>query len=610
MDRNSIIGYVLIFLIFAGWLMYSSNQQELARKEQLTEQRIQDSIAETRLADSLAEVAKHPKAVAAVDTSVQVLDSQEFAEAVKPETPEELFVLENGELKLELTSKGGQVNKARLKKYQRSDSSKLLLIEPGGNSFSYVVPLKSGFVETAALDFTLKSKSDKNIILEHKFAGGGAIEQEYILNDRFLVDYKIRLVNLQDQIHKKHTTFDLNWNLNLPLQEKALDNERNVSTVYYKYKNEKGVDYLSERSDDEDELLGGVHWISFKQQFFMSTLLFPEGLDESGSEIVVEKPENEDYVARMTANFSVPYSFAADDEQAMQFYFGPNHYQTLKKMDVGLERTIQLGPKIFSWVNKLFVIPIFNWLSTFISSYGLIILLLTLFIKLVLILPMYKSYLSSAKMRILKPELEAIKEKAGGDMTKVQQEQMKLYKRVGVSPFGGCLPQLVQLPILIALFRFFPSSIELRQKSFLWAKDLSTYDTWINFGTDVWLIGDHISLFTLLMAASSLLYTIYNQQSTAGVSNQMKYIMYLMPVMLFFWFNSYAAGLSYYYFLANMITFGQNFIFNRFIVDEDKIRKEMEANKKKKVKVKQSRFQKRLEEMAKKKGIDPKNLRR
>ena len=215
-------------------------------------------------------------------------------------------------------------------------------------------------------------------------------------------------------------------------------------------------------------------------------------------------------------------------------------------------------------------------------------------IKLVLIFPMYKSYLSTAKMKLLKPELEEIKEKANGDMTKVQQEQMKLYKKVGVSPFGGCLPQLVQLPILIALFRFFPSSIELRQKSFLWADDLSTYDNWLKFGFDVPLLGDHLSLFTLLMAGSSLLYTIYNQQSQASMNNQMKYIMYLMPVMLLFWFNSYAAGLSYYYFLANMITFGQNFIFSKFIVDEDKIRLQMEANKKKKVTVKQSRFQKEI----------------
>ena len=275
-----------------------------------------------------------------------------------------------------------------------------------------------------------------------------------------------------------------------------------------------------------------------------------------------------------------------------------------------MHRTIELGGWPINLVNKYVVIPIFNWLSKYISSYGVIILLLTLFIKLVLIFPMYKSYLSTAKMRILKPEIDKIKEKVGGDMAKMQQEQMKLYKKVGVSPLGGCLPQLVQFPILIALFRFFPSSIELRQKALWWASDLSTYDDPIKFGFDIPLIGDHLSLFTLLMAASSMLYTIYNQQATGGVNNQMKFIMYLMPIMLLFWFNSYAAGLSYYYFLANMITFGQNFIFSKFIVDEDKIKRQMEANKNKKVKVKKSRFQKRLEEAAKKRGVDPKKFNR
>ncbi len=619
MDRNSITGYVLIFVIFAGWLMYSSNKQELQRIEQ--EQ--QDSVAQVEhIKDSLYYQAQNPTIAASTTpsedtiTSVPTLPSTDTVEGQQIEHPEvgqlseQFYTLENEEIKLEFTSKGGFVNQAELKNYKRSDSTDLILIEPGKSSFSYVIPLNTGFVETAAIDFTVKSQTESTIVLEHKFEEGGSIEQEYSINDKFLVDYTFRLVNLDNRIHQKNTTIDVVWDMELPLQEKALENDRNASTLYYKYKNEKGVDNLSERSDDDDELQAGLHWLSFKQQFFMSTLLFPEGLDESGTSIMIEKPEDATYVAHMSAEFAIPYSFAENDEQTMQFYFGPNHYQTLKKMDIGLERTIELGPKIFSWVNSLFVIPIFNWLSKFISSYGLIILILTLMIKLLLILPMYKSYLSSAKMKILKPDLEAIKEKAGGDMTKVQQEQMKLYKRVGVSPFGGCLPQLVQLPILIALFRFFPSSIELRQKSFLWASDLSTYDTWIKFDTDIPFLGDHLSLFTLLMALSSLLYTIYNQQSTAGVSNQMKYIMYFMPVMLFFWFNSYAAGLSYYYFLANMITFGQNFIFSKWIVDEGKIRKQMEVNKKKKVTIKQSKFQKKLEQMAKKRGVDPKKLNR
>jgi YidC/Oxa1 family membrane protein insertase len=617
MDKNSIIGYVLIFVIFGGWLLYSSNKQEIQRQEMEVAQQKQDSIDEVRRIDSLAEVAAEAKLKEALITEgTDSVEAEEAIAALKEvevveERPEQLFTISNDELKLQFTSKGGIVNRAELLNYKRSDSSDLLLIEPGTNNFSYSIPLKSDAVETMDLDFELKSQTENQVVLVHNFAGGGSIEQEYTLGDKFMVDYKLRLVDLQDKIHKRSQVLDVNWDMKLPLQEKAMKSERDVSTVYYKYKGEKGIDYLSPRGEEEDdELLAGVHWVSYKQQFFMTTLIFPDGLDESGTQISVVKPENSEYVGEMATNLSVPIGFTPYDEHDMQLYFGPNHYQTLKRLDMGLERTIELGPKIFSWVNKLIVIPIFNWLSKFISSYGIIILLLTLFIKLVLIIPMYKSYLSTAKMRILKPELEAIKEKTGGDMTKMQQEQMKLYKKVGVSPFGGCLPQLVQLPILIALFRFFPSSIELRQKSFLWADDLSTYDAVISWGTDIWLIGDHLSLFTLLMAASSLLYTIYNQQSSAGMNNQMKYIMYLMPVMLFFWFNSYAAGLSYYYFLANMITFGQNFVFSKWIVDEDKIRKQMEANKKKKVTVKQSRFQKKLEEMAKKRGVDPKQLRR
>ena len=611
MDKNSIVGYVLIFVIFACWLVYSSNKTELEQQEQQQEQLRLDSITQANKIDSLERAAKQPKVQATTESSVlSEANPQIDTNAVAEVKPEEFFGINNDKIDIQFTSKGGSVNKVVLAEYQRADSSPLVLIEPGSNNFSYTIPLKSGIVETSELDFSVKEKSSNRITLEHKFATGGSIEQTYTVSEGYLVDYAFRLVDLQEKIARKHNSYSLAWDMRLPLQESTLDNERRVSTVYYKYKSEDDPDNLSETSDDDDDLQAGIHWLAFKQQFFMSTLIFPEGLDESGTTISVEKPEDVEYVGEMMADLSLPYSFDNSDEHKMQWYFGPNHYKTLKNLDLGMEGTIQLGHWTFSWVNKAVVIPVFHWLSKSIKSYGVIILLLTLMIKLVLIFPMYKSYLSTAKMKLLKPELEEIKEKANGDMTKVQQEQMKLYKKVGVSPFGGCLPQLVQLPILIALFRFFPSSIELRQKSFLWAEDLSTYDTWLKFGFDVPLLGDHLSLFTLLMAGSSLLYTIYNQQSQASMNNQMKYIMYLMPVMLLFWFNSYAAGLSYYYFLANMITFGQNFIFSKFIVDEDKIRLQMEANKKKKVTVKQSRFQKRLEEAAKKRGVDPKKLRR
>ncbi|MCB9262986.1 MAG: membrane protein insertase YidC [Flavobacteriales bacterium] len=606
MDRNSIIGYVLIFLIFVGWILFDSYQKAEELEAQKIEQSKQDSIAHAQfVADSIAgKLTAHTEAK---DTNIATPDS-----LIPPvmAVPEKTFVLKNNDLSIELSSKGGTVSKVQLLNYKRSDSSDLVLLEKGKNRMNYSIPMKSGVVQTNELDFELKSMDEKSMVLIHRFAGGGAIEQEYKLGDNFLVDYSFRLVDLQNSIHKNVTGIDMNWESDLVLQEKIIDDERNVATVCYKYKDDKGYDDLSASKDDEDQLQKGVWWLSFKQKFFMSTLIFPNGLERSGAKISVREPETNEIVKSMSALVALQYGFAQSDEHKMQFYFGPNHYQTLKKLDVGLERTIDLGPKIFRWVNKWAVIPIFNWLSKYIKSYGLIILLLTLIIKLVLVVPMYKSYVSSAKMRILKPELDEIKEKTGGDLAKAQQEQMKLYKRAGASPLGGCLPQLVQLPILIALFRFFPSSIELRQKSFLWAKDLSTFDDPIRWSGDFWPIGDHISLFCLLMAASSFLSIIYNAQSTAGVNNQMKYIMYFMPVMLFFWFNNYSAGLSYYYLLANLITFGQNIIFQKFIVDEDKIRAQIEENKRKKVTVKTSRFQKRMEEYAKKRGIDPKNLRR
>ncbi len=605
MDKNSIIGYLLIFLIFAGYLVYSSKDTAELQKQQQQK-------------DSIEQAQAVPKESTEETTPTFSPETSELAAPVAetdvPKTdgiPEKVFFLENDFMRLALSSKGGRINSVQLKKYLRSDSTDLFLFKDEGNRFSYTIPLKTGVVETANLIFEVEKQDKSNILLVHRFADGGSIGHSYSFNENYLVDYHLIINGLQEHIARKHSTFDLNWELSSPLQERSLEDERNLTTAYYKYKNDDDVDNLSERSYEEKTLQTNIHWVAYKQKFFMSALIFPEGLTESGTTIATVELESDSLVQHFTSSYSIPYEFKKSSDQHFQFYFGPNHYQTLKKHKIRLEKTISLGWGIIGWVNKFLIIPVFNWLSNFFGSYGLIILLLTIIIKGLLILPMYKIYISSAKMKLLKPELDELKVKTGGDMQKMQQEQMKLYKKAGVSPFGGCLPQLIQFPILIAMFRFFPSSIELRQKSFLWAKDLSTYDSIWTFpnGFEIPLYGDHISLFTILMALSSLLYTIYNSQST-GLSGQMKYIMYLMPVMLLVWFNSYSSGLSYYYFLANIITFGQNFIFKTFIVDEDKLHKQMEANKKKKGANKKSKFQKKLEEIAKKKGIDPKTGRK
>ena len=309
-------------------------------------------------------------------------------------------------------------------------------------------------------------------------------------------------------------------------------------------------------------------------------------------------------VKTLSATFSLPYDRKPSQSYGMRFYFGPNHYQTLKKIDdLNLEKLIPLGWGIFGWVNRFLVIPTFNFLDSFNINYGIIILLLTILVR-ILILPLtYGSFKSQAKMKVLAPEMAEINEKFKDDAMKKQQEVMSLYRKAGVNPLGGCIPGLLQLPILIAMFRFFPSSIELRQQSFLWATDLSTYDSILNLPFTIPFYGDHVSLFTLLMTVSTLIYTRMNMQMTAATNPQMKWMMYLMPIMFLGFFNNYSAGLSYYYFLSNIIGFGQQYLFKAFL-DENKIHAQIQENKKKPVK--KSSFQQRLEQMSKEKGQLPK----
>lgn len=611
MDRNSIIGYLLIFAIFAGYIFYTNKNLEEAREIQ----RVEDSIAsENSNLDSLSKLVETLEAskkedIASIKDTINTVDTDSVA-AVIPEVPEKTFTLENEELGMNFSSKGGRISDVWLKNYKTYDSAQLMLAKRAGSSFNYTIPLTTGVIRTQELDFSIKQSDESSLILEHELQTGGILRHVYTLGDGYLVDYQFELDGLKDQIARRHNEYTLDWIIEGPIQEKSLSDERINTSVFYKYKNSKGIEDLGTGEEGEEQLMNGIQWISFKQKFFSSTIIFPEGLEEAGTEISMHQPARDEYVKQMAASIGIAYHFEDNDIQRMQFYFGPNHYQTLRKMDMGMEKVVPIGSSIIRAVNKYAIIPIFNWLDNYFVSYGLIILILTFIIKGVLIFPMYKIYVSGAKMKLLKPELDVIKEKTGGDMQKMQKEQMKLYKKAGVSPFGGCLPQLIQFPILIAMFRFFPASIELRQKSFLWAEDLSSYDSILDLGFSIPVYGDHISLFTLLMAASTFLYTMFNSQTSAAINSQMKIIMYLMPLMLLVWFNSYASGLSYYYFLANMMTFGQNWIFRNFIVNDAKLHKQIEMNKKKKVTVKSSRFQKRLEDMAKKRGIDPKQMRR
>jgi YidC/Oxa1 family membrane protein insertase len=617
MDKRTIQGYVLIFLIFIGFTWFQKDTFDEADKidEQEQEEVQEESVANNAKEDSstiirIAEDTGSTKP--AVITTLAEEDTGALIQEVA--SPAIISTIENEELRIDLSSKGGKIVKVSLKNYKRFDSTALDILDSGAFDFNYTFNTNSGIVSTTELDFQSADVTDTSIVFTHTFAEGGTFVQNYALNKDFLIDYTVSLNGMDKVIPVRNREYMLDFGAKMRQQEKGLKEERNETTIFYRYANESDVDRLSKTSNDDEEMHPNLHWISFKQKFFNSTFFFSSFNQETGNKLIIDVPEEDDsYLKTLGAEFNMAYNGTDRDGFKMQMFFGPNHYQTLARLDkhldkqenARLEKIIPLGWGIIGWINQLVIIPVFNWLNSFISNYGLIILILTLMIKIVLIFPMYKIYISSAKMKLLKPELDELKKKTGGDMKKMQQEQMKLYKKAGVNPFGGCLPQLVQFPILIAMFRFFPASIELRQQKFLWATDLSTYDSIYNFGQSLWIYGDHISLFTLMMAASTFLYTLSNSNMNAGMNQQMKFIMYLMPLMLLFWFNNYAAGLSYYYFLANMITFGQNFIFRKFVVDEDKLHRKMQANKKKKGSGKKTRFQKKLEDMAKKQGLDP-----
>jgi YidC/Oxa1 family membrane protein insertase len=401
---------------------------------------------------------------------------------------------------------------------------------------------------------------------------------------------------------------DLNWNIFVPGQEMGRVNEMNYTTIFFKHYQDE-VEKFNMRTKKEvmeKDIPTRMRWIAFKQQFFSSALV----ADDYFVNATVRSTKLEEhprYLKIFESQIGIPFEPNPNQEQNMTFFFGPNHFNTLKQYDLELENLVGLGGLMSRVINRYAIIPVFNFLNTFISNYGLIILILTILIKLVLFPLTYRSYLSMAKMRALKPEIDAINEKIPKEKSmERQQATMALYKKAGVSPLGGCLPIILQMPILIAMFRFFPTSIELRQQRFLWAHDLSTYDSILDLPFNIPMYGDHISLFTLLMTASTILTMRISNQANVSQSQMpgMKGMMYIMPIMFMFLLNNWSSALTYYYFLANIITFGQNQISKRF-VDEDALRKKLQGNQKKSSQKKQSSFQKRLEDMAKQRGYNP-----
>jgi len=585
MDRKQTIGYVLIFIIII--VTFYFNQQNAAEIEAIN-----------KTEDSLKVVAKK-NTVAPVPVQTFTTDTlNNFTAVVSDTVPEKKFTIENSKLRVTLSNKGAQIAGVQVLGIQTFDKKNLFLLNNPNDTFNYKIYFKNGVVNTSELTFTEAASSSKGIVLEAP-SNGGIIRMTYELKpESYNFKYNLELINCEGQIAQNQNYIDFKWVSNIGLAERTIEDEQATTTAYYKYTSDDDVENLSVTESEEKKLQKGLEWVSYKQKFFNTTLICKSGFQDIAV-ISVETPEvpTNASIKKMSSAFVLPYNFKPNEKYEFEFYIGTNHYPTLTSQNIGLQKIISLG--FFGWVSKYMIIPIFNWLASIISNFGLVILALTLLIKLLLFPLVYKSYVSSAKMRILKPEIDEIKEKHGTDMTKIQQENMKLYKRAGVSPMGGCFPMLLQLPILLAMFNFFPASFELRQKAFLWAQDLSSYDSILELGFKIPFYGTHVSLFTLLMTLSTLLYTRMNNQLT-GVSGQMKYISYLMPILFLGFFNNYASGLTYYYFLGNMITFGQNVLIRRFFVDEVKLHKQIEENKKKPVVIKKSGFQQRLEDMAKK----------
>ncbi len=619
MDKNSVIGLVIIGGILIGWMFYSQpTAAELALKKHLQDSTLQYEQAQ-QMKLAVANKPKPTKALGATgadNAMVVISDSAKevmsksvyggFSDASKGEN--KIIALENEVMKVNVAAKGGRIASVELKKYKTYEGKPLILFDADSSTqniafsaFGKPFVTDSLYFSPTAEAFSISGTTSKSFSMR-LYAGSKDKYLEYVYTmtgDEYMVGFKLNTVGMQDVIANTTTDLKLNWQMRTPKLEQNHLTQQSASTVYYNTA-EDGVDKISESSEDKKSFDKGVKWVAFKQQFFTSVLISDKTFEKHTEVESAMDKTSAKYIKNYTASFAIPYSAQANTSYGMRFYFGPNHFKTLKKYDVELEKQIALGWKIFGWINRFLVIPIFNFLNGFGWNYGIIILVLTVILKLLMLPIAYKTVLSSAKMKVLKPEIDELNEKyKNEEPVKKQQATMALYKQAGVNPMAGCIPVLLQMPILIALFNFFPASIELRQQGFLWAQDLSTYDSVYNFGFAVPWYGDHVSLFALLMTVSTLLYTWSNSQ-LMGTQNQMpgmKWMMYLMPVMFLGFMNSYSAGLSWYYFLANMITFGQTWVMQKFVIDHDKLHAKIQDNKKKPVT--KSKFQERLEQMTK-----------
>jgi YidC/Oxa1 family membrane protein insertase len=586
MDRNTFTGLFLIMIVLGGWFYFIKPSEADIKKERALQK--VDSLNRAGIAPTTKNTAT-PSAA-----NLPVLDSTALSGPFGSNLngTASTTVLENNKLKVSFTNKGGKISSVVVKGEQTYLGKPVILFDGDQTRFGLDLNIGGKIVKTNELYF-VPVKSGSTLTMRATYGAGKFIDFVYDLKPNTNnLSFNVNLNGLNQIVQGNSIT--LNWESVLDEQEKSLKNEQRYSAPYYKYVNES-PDHLNFAKDDSLSLTKDkVEWIAFKQHFFSGVLIPKAGFDKG--EVSVKVPTGAGIVKWYGAKMQLPFSQLTAQMYSMDFYFGTNKFSELQKQGHGIEKLVEMGYWPLKYINRFVVLPVFNFLEGFGWNYGLIILVLTVLLKLVLSPLTYKSYISMAKMRILKPEMDEIKAKVGEDnATLLQQEYLKLYKQVGVNPLGGCLPMVLQLPIVMAFFFFFPNLFELRGQSFLWMKDLSTYDDFIKFGVTIPFLGDHLSLMCILMTVSTLIYTYFNNQ-VSGATGQMKYIGYIMPIVFLGVLNDYPAGLNYYYFLANMLTFGQQFLIKKMVNDE-KIHNILKENKKKpEEQKKKSKFQSRLDD--------------
>ena len=603
MNKNNIIGFVLIGLIMFGFTWYQSKQQA----KQMEIQAQLDSIA---LVEQMAAMALDSAKVAegivteGETAGVRVTNMPAYKDSLLTEArlaAPEIVKLANDKLEIEFSTKGAQVYSVKINDYMTFDSTALYLIKP--DMSEYNVGIYAGeSVNTKDLVFNVAEMTDSSVVMRLPFAQGGYIEQSYWLTEgSYMLQNELSFVGMDEVIPRNVSMFDIDWSFVIPRLEKGYKNEKQYSKMNYYFSGDKKPEVIARGKDGSKRVDTRLAWFAFQQQFF-SAIMTPA--NEFASADFNVKYFTEDDPSRnlmacsaklrseytpMPGKVTLPY----------EIYFGPNDYRTLKSFDNKYEKIVPLGGWMVAWFNRLVIIPCFDLLGRFIHNYGIVILLMTLLIKLLISPLTIKSYKSTAKMQVIKPEIDKLNAKYPNekDAMKKQQAMMELYRKAGISPAGGCLPMLLQMPILFAMFRFFPASIELRQQKFLWADDLSAYDSIWDFGVNVPLLGDHLSLFALLMAVTMFFYSKMSSSQMSDDPNMagMKFMsVWMMPIMMFFICNNLSAALSYYYLLSNIITMAMTWYIRKYVVTEEKVRNDMmlAASKPKQ----KSKWQQRLEE--------------